>query len=58
MLKGIHMVTTEKNIQKNPTKEMVRELKLFIAKKKKKKNQHKNGNEEDNKKDVRNTSNK
>ena len=38
MLKGIHMVTTEKNIQKNPTKEMVRELKLFIAKKKKKKN--------------------
>lgn len=37
MLKGIHMVTTEKNIQKNPTKEMVRELKLFIAKKKNKK---------------------
>ena len=35
MLKGIHMVTTEKNIQKNLMEEMVRELKLFIAKNKK-----------------------
>lgn len=41
MLKGIHMVTTEKNIQKNLMEEMVRELKLFIAKHKKQTNKQK-----------------